>query len=135
MCYQSLYHRCADYHKQALVSFYNTAEFQTHRDLVRFFHEAWDHPSRELMMVDRTPMPIRKHFSHCEAYPANNMAQKPIPREAFDRVTAAGDEFQVDIKVFANDSKALKHKRAFGRCIGALTAIDLLIWYKIGTLI
>ena len=141
------HNRWADYHKRALASFYNTAEFQTHRDLVRFFHEAWDHPSRELMIkivdskafdnipVDLTSKRIRKHFPHCEACPANNMAQKPIPREASDRVIAPGEEFQVDIKVFANNSKALKHKRAFGRYTGALTAIDLSTRYKIGTLI
>ena len=35
--------------KTAFASYYNTAEFQTDRDLVRFFHEAWDHSSRELI--------------------------------------------------------------------------------------
>ena len=60
------------------------------------------------------------------------MAQQPIPRDASDRVFVPGEEFQVDIKVWANGSKALKHRRAFGRHIGALTAIDLATRYKIG---
>ena len=58
------------------------------------------------------------------------MAQKPILREASDRVIAPGDEFQVDIKVFANNSKVLKHKRALGRYAGALAAIDLSVRSK-----
>ena len=70
----------------AQAGFYNTAEFQTHRDLVRFFHEAWDHPSRELMckivdekVFDNIPAEmmskhIRKHFPHCEACLTINMA-------------------------------------------------------------
>ena len=139
--------RWNSYYNKALASFYNTAEFQTHRDLVRFFHEAWDHPSRELMCKivdsksfdnipkDLTSKRIRKHFPHCEACPANNMAQRPIPTTATERVIEPGAEFQVDIKVFANNGKALKHKRAFGRYTGALTAIDMSTRFKIGTLI
>ena len=139
--------RWSAYYIKAMASYYNTAEFQTDRDLIRFFHEAWDHPSRELMckIVDNkafdnlparlTSKRIRKHFPHCEACPANNMAQKPIPRTASDRVIKDGEEFQVDIKVFANNSKALKHKRAFDKYTGALTAIDLATRFKIGKLI
>ena len=78
---------------------------------------------------------IRKHFPHCEAYPASNMAQKPITRIASDRVIGPGEKFQVDNKVFANNGKALKHKRAFGRYTRALTAIDMATRFKIGTLI
>ena len=96
--------------KTALVSYYNTAEFQTDRDLVRFFHEAWDHPSRELMckIVDSkafdnlperlTSTRIRKFFSQGEACPACSMAQQPIPRMASDRVIAPGEVFQINIK-------------------------------------
>ena len=63
------------------------------------------------------------------------MAQQPIPRDASDRVFVPGEEFQVDIKVWANGSKALKHRRAFGRHTGALTAIDLFTRFKIGKLL
>ena len=41
--------RWSVYFIKAMASYYSTAEFQTDRDLVRFFHEAWDHPSREIM--------------------------------------------------------------------------------------
>ena len=63
---------------------------------------------------DLTSKRIRKHFPYCEACPANNMAQRPIPTTATERVIEPGAEFQVDIKVLANNGKALKHKRAFG---------------------
>ena len=118
-------------------AFYYAAECQTLRDMVRFFHEAWDHPSKELMCkivdqkmlanipADMTTKTIRKHFPQCEA-------QQPIPREASDRLFVSGEDVQVDIKVWANGSKALKHRRAFGRYVGALTAIDLATRYKIG---
>ena len=62
-------------HRVACAAFYQcTAELPRLRDLVRFFHDAWDHPSRELMckIVDNkmlTGLPdeltskvIRKYF-------------------------------------------------------------------------
>ena len=125
-------------------SHYFTAECQTLRDLVRFFHEAWDHPSKDLMckIIDQkmfsnipdklTAKVVRKHFPHCEACPAGNMAQNPIPREASDREFVAGEELMIDIKVWANNSKALKHRGAFKRYTSALTAIDMATRYKIG---
>ena len=82
-----------------------------------------------------TPKIIRKHFPSCEACPAGSMAQRDIPRTASDRVTEPGEEFQLDIKVWANNSKALTHRRAFGKHTGALTAVDLSTRYKIGKLI
>ena len=54
---------------------------------------------------DHTLKRIRKHFPHCEACPANSMAQRPIPRTATERVIEPGAEFQVDIKVFANNGR------------------------------
>ena len=134
-------------HHMALGAYYYTADLPRYRDIVRFFHEAWDHPSEELMcrivndkVLDSIPKELTakvnwKHFPQCEACPAGNMAQRDVPRTASDRVILPGEEFQVDIKVFANSSKALKHKRAFGRYTGALTAIDLSTRYKIGKLI
>ena len=65
---------------------------------------------------------IRKFFPSCEACPAGNMAQRDILRTASDKEFQPGEEFQCDIKVFANNSKALKHKRAFGKYSGMLTA-------------
>ena len=65
--------------------------------------------------LELTSKVIRKHFPQCEACPAGNMAQRDLPRTASDRIIKPGEELQIDIKVFANCSKALKHKRAFGR--------------------
>ena len=140
--------RVLEQHRVAYGAYYQlTAELPRYRDLVRFFHEAWDHPSCDLMckIVNQklfTSMPkeltakiIRKYFPSCEACPAGNMAQRDIPRTASDREYQPGEEFQCDIKVFANNSKALKHKRAFGKYTGALTAIDLSTRFKIGKLI
>ena len=60
------------------------------------------------------------------------MTQNSIPREASDRTFVTGKEFKVDIKVWANNSKALKHRRVFKRYTGALTEIDLATRFKIG---
>ena len=124
-----------------------TAELPRLRDLVRFFHEAWDHPSCDLMcniVTDQmftsipkelTPKVVKKYFPVCEACPAGNMSQRDIPREASDREFVPGEEFQIDIKIWANSRKALKHRRAFGKYIGAVTAVDLSTHNKIGKLL
>ena len=65
-------------HRLAYAAYYHcTAELPRLRDLVQFFHDAWDHPSRELMckIVDNkmlTSLPkeltskvIRKYFPQC----------------------------------------------------------------------
>ena len=64
------------------------AEFKGHQELVRFFHEVWGHPFQELMcfivkhQIFKNIHPtlienmIRRHFPHCEACPASNMAQR-----------------------------------------------------------
>ena len=94
-----------------------------------------DHKILAGLPKDLTSKVIRKYFPQCEACPAANMHQHPIPRDASDREYVTGEELMVDIKVFANNSKALKHKRAFGRYTGALTAIDLATRFKLGKLI
>ena len=37
-------------HLFADAAYYQTAELPNFKDMVRFFHEAWDHPSRDLMI-------------------------------------------------------------------------------------
>ena len=110
---------------------------------MHFFHEAWDHPSTDLMckIIDQkmlssipkesTSKAVRKHFPKCEACSAGDMILNAIPREASDRTFVTGEEFVVDSKVWANNSKALKHRRAFRRYTEALTAIDLATRFKI----
>ena len=135
-------------HKWAYGAYYHlTADLPRIRDLVRFFHEAWDHPSCDLMckIVDKqmltnipkelTAKQIRKYFPACKACSAGNLAQKTVPTTVSGRVFVPGEEFMVDIKVWANNSKALKHRRAFGKFTGAMTAVDLSTSYKIGKLL
>jgi hypothetical protein len=66
------------------ATFYQSAEFGQIAVVVRFFHEAWGHPSRELMCfiiknqifknipVSLTERVVRKYYPHCEACPAAN---------------------------------------------------------------
>ena len=80
--------------------------------MVRFFYEAWDHPSRELMIhivekklfdniqLNLTAKIIRKHFPQCVACPAGNMmAQKPVPHTISTTAYVLGEVLQMDIKV------------------------------------
>ena len=113
-------------HLFAKAAYYQTAEFPNFKDMVHFFHEAWDHPSRDLMIyivnkkrfdnipVKLTAKIIRKHFPQCVACPAGNMAQKPVPQTTSTTKYIPGNVLQVDIKVFADTLKARKHLHAFG---------------------
>ena len=105
-------------HYTALEAYRYKVDLPRYQDIVRFIHEAWDYPSEEHMcpivnnkVFDNIPKEltakvIRKHFPQWDAYPASNMAQWDIPREASDRVILPGQEFQMDIEVFASASKA-----------------------------
>ena len=76
---------------KSYATFYQSAEFTAVSDVIKFFHEAWGHPSKQLMCwivknkifenipVTLTESAIRKYFPHCEACPASNMAQQPMP--------------------------------------------------------
>ena len=130
---------------QANASYYSTAELPTLPNLVRFFHETWDHSSKELMckvirdnLIDNIPKEltetvVRKHFPHCEACPAANMSQVPRPHTSSDHTDFyPGQELQLDIKYFATTAPDKKAKRAFGNYTGVITAIDMKSRYKIG---
>ena len=135
-------------HSVAMAAYYQSAEFKTISEHIRFFHEAWGHPSREQMCwiirngvfknipKNITEKAVRKHFPHCEACPAANMAQQPMPGSIVPpREANIGEEFQLDIKVIADNSKARKHKRAIGKYTSTLTAIDKNSGYLIGFLL
>ena len=94
-----------------------------------------DHQMLENIPKKLTSKVFWKRFPPCEACPAGNMAQQPIPRDASDREFVPGEELQVDTKVFANNSKALQHRRAFRRYTGVLTAVDFSTRFKIGKLL
>ena len=59
---------------------------------------------------------IRKHFPQCVACPAGNMAQKLVPQSISTTEYIPGEVLQIDIKVFADTSKARKHLRATNGC-------------------
>ena len=63
------------------------------------------------------------------------MAQKPVPHTTSTTEYIPGEVLQVEVKVFADTSKARKNLRAFGNYVGALTAVDMTTDYKISTLI
>ena len=78
-----------------------------------------------------TAKAIRKHFPHCEACPAANMAQQPKPELTTNiKDLLPGEEIQIDIKVIADNSKRLKHKRAIGGYTSALTVVDMKTGFK-----
>ena len=74
-------------HLFAHAAYYQTAEFPNLDDMVRFFHETWDHPSKDFIihivgnkLFDNIPAKltakvIRKHYPQCVACRAGNMAQ------------------------------------------------------------
>ena len=66
---------------------------------------------------------------------SRNMVQKPVPNSTATTDYVSGEVLQVDIKVFADTSKARKHLRALGNHVGALTAVDTTTGYRFGTLI
>ena len=64
------------------------------------------------------------------------MAQQPMPGSInSDRELIPGEEIELDIKVYADNSKQRKHKRAIGGYTCALTAIDLATYHKFGYLL
>ena len=60
---------------------------------------------------------------------------KPVPQSTTTNEYDHGKVLQVDIKDFADTSKARKHLRAFGNHVGALTAVDMATGHKFGSLI
>ena len=96
-------------HLFVLTAYYQTAEFPNLDDTIRLFHEAWDHPSRELIthIVDKkvfdnipqklTAKVIRKRFPQCVACPARNMAQKPVLHSTITTEFIPGEVVQVDV--------------------------------------
>ena len=47
--------------------------------------------------IELTSTVIRKYFPRREACPADNMAQRPIPRTSSNRLILPGEEIKIDI--------------------------------------
>ena len=120
-------------------AFYYTAECPRLRDMVRFFHEAWDPPSQDLMckiiyrqMISSIPKELTSKVVGSTSHSVRHALRATWCRTLYPGRHVASEEFMVDIKVWANSSKALKHRRAFKRYIGALTLIDLVARFNVG---
>jgi hypothetical protein len=80
------------------------------KELVRYFHEAWDHCSKEQMclivkhkLIGNIPecltvKLINKYFPQCNDCPYGNLTKRPYDHIPDDRVLEMGDEFEIDIK-------------------------------------
>jgi len=79
------------------------------KELVRFFHEVWNHASMELMcsivknnlilhLPDTlTEKAIRKHFPNCNACPVGNLQQRPTLSLPAERELKIAEEWEVDL--------------------------------------
>ena len=94
-----------------VVRSYETAHFTNKRQLVRFFHELFRHPSLATMLSivsssfivnmypDLTPTAIRKTFPYdCPACPAGQPAQRHQASVEIIQYTLPGQAFEIDFK-------------------------------------
>jgi len=87
------------------------------RELVRYFHEAWDHCSEEHMcsivknnLIDNIPACltvklIHKYFPQCDDCPTGNLQKRAFIPDPVDRALEIGDEFELDIHGPITDPK------------------------------
>ena len=82
-------------------------------------------------------MIIRRHFPHCKACPASNMAKRDQPGSLPPSTVNVeiGSVQKFDIKVFADTSKALKNKRAIGGYTSAKNCIEQKTDFVLGYLL
>lgn len=88
---------------------YASQEFKTLQELVQYFHEAWNHASKETMIqavqretfrglpAELTPAALRKHYPLCAACHTASMSRKPLPRESVTSY-GIGEVWEVDAK-------------------------------------
>ena len=69
-------------------------------------------------------------LSNLRGVSAHTMAQKPITMTSSDKVILPGEEFQINIKVFANKYMALEHNWAFDKFTATLTAFNFSMRFK-----
>ena len=87
-----------------------TAQVSTAAELVRYFHESWNHTSKEIMcaIVDNkliedlpatlTSKLIKKHFPMCNSCPYGNLQKQHLNSNPVFREVDSGEEWEVDIK-------------------------------------
>ena len=92
-----------------------TVQVNTAAELVRYFHEAWNHASKEIMcsivenkLMNNLPKSltvklINKYFPMCDACPHGNLSKRPIISQPMVRDIETGEEWQVDVKEWRDD--------------------------------
>jgi len=103
---QESLHRMAN-----VIHRYQTANFSSISDLVRFFHELLGHPSIETMISiiesssisnfppELTIQAVRKYFPfNCISCPAGQLARRPPLAPEISTTSLPGEEFEVDFK-------------------------------------
>ena len=79
------------------------------KELIRFFHETWNHAPMELMIVivknkliknlpeALTEKAVKKYFPNCNACPVGNLQQRPFQSIPEDRDIEIGSEWEIDL--------------------------------------
>jgi len=86
-----------------------SASVKSISDLVRFFHELWNHASENIMCLiinhklilnlpeALTVKAVRKYFNNCKSCAQGNLQQRTLLSLPFDRDIAIGEEWECDI--------------------------------------
>ena len=134
---------------EANASYYtnvSTVHVSTAKLLVRYFHEAWNHMSKESMinivhykLIKNLPdclteKMINKYFPQCDACPHGNLSKRPIISRPIDRNIETGEEWQVDMKGPWTDKNG-KISPTFSGAKWSLTAMDMNSKFKKGFLL
>jgi len=110
-------------------------QFPHLNDLVRFWHETWNHADVETMVAivtkktytnlpaELTAKVIRKHFPICVACPVGNLAVVPMSKKANACSADIGEEWEVDIKGPWSDEHG-KSVKSFSNCRYCFVARD-----------
>ena len=123
-----------------------SAKVTTADELVRYFHESWNHESKDIMcaivehkLIDNlpnmlTPKLIRKHFPSCEACPHGNLTKRPITSNPVFTPYETGERWEFDIKGEWKDDKG-KSCPTFSGAKWSLVCYDLKSKFVIGFLL
>jgi len=135
--------------KRVNASYYSnvpSVHLDSIKELVRYFHEAWNHASVELMCLiikhklilnlpkQLTEKSVRKHFPNCNACPAGNLQKRPFLSVPVFRSLLPGEEWELDIMGPFTDRKG-KRCRSFSGNLYALTCKDISTGKRVGFLL
>jgi hypothetical protein len=126
------------------AAYYQTAVLKNQTEIVKFFHESWNHASMETMIQmvknnmlnniprDLTEATIRKYFPQCTACPIGNMSKRPMLTEKeTSYVYELGEQMIMDVKGPYTDALG-KKVPSFSGALYSISAIDRASGYEIG---